>query len=271
MKKQSPITIFLKTTKKNIRIILKDAGIPKYKLKDSGIIESLLRSEYIRLGSKPGEYIITPKGIWDYENEKKIYELDDFLSFIDKEYFNLFKSQTIHFNTKEKVVVFSMLAIRAFNKENSIDLNVDQAILDKWNGILDKSREKLFNLGIINQAESDNFWKKNVKKDDINSACYYILRHMNKLSEKTNDLYKSPGNKKYFLNISLNQELLKADLAFLINKVFEGIELNHSIKENIIEFFKGISFEYSIYVFYEVNDFATPKFDAILKEIILFL
>ena len=114
----SPIVIFIKTQKKRIMEILKESSLSKYVADDELVIENLLKKKLIRSSNKSGEYIITPKGIWEYENAINKYGLDKFLDFIDKEYFNLFKSQERKFDVKEKVVIFGMLATRTLSKES---------------------------------------------------------------------------------------------------------------------------------------------------------
>lgn len=268
MKNKSPIPVLIKTQSPSRRKILKDSCIAGYEIRDKSIVDDLLSNRFIRSGEKPGEYLITPKGIWHYENEKKIFGLEYFLDFIDKNYFDMFKGTRKSFDAKEKIVIFTMIAIRAFLNNNPIDLNVDHETINKWNEIFDKSRKMLLDLNVINQSEYDNFWKEDIKNDEIQNAVYYLMRHMNSLSEKTNDIYITLKKKKYYLNISKKEDLMVEELKFLLRKVFEGIELSMVIKENIFEFLKSISFNYSIYVFHDSNEFSNPKFNNIIKDIL---
>ncbi|KKM03325.1 hypothetical protein LCGC14_1775560 [marine sediment metagenome] len=134
----SPIVIFIKTQKKRIIEILKKASLSKYEFDNENVFENLLKKQYIRSSNKSGEYIITPKGLWEYENRSNKCGLEQFLEFIDKEYFNLFKSHERAFDVKEKVVIFGMIAARTLSKESWIDANVEGSILKHWREIFDK-------------------------------------------------------------------------------------------------------------------------------------
>ncbi len=267
----SPIVLFIKTQKKRIIEILKEGSLSKYDFKNEGIFESLLEKVFIRPGDKTGEFIITPKGIWEYETKTNKFKLEDFLTFIDNEYFNLFKSHQKAFDVKEKVVIFGMIATRTLSKNSWIDANLDDNVLKYWKEIFDESREKLLELNIIQQTDSENFWKK-FKSNQITSPIFYLLRHMNDLPGKTRGLFKFSGKKQYYLELSNNVDNFMEDLKFLINKVLDGKELDIELKRNILAYFNYISSKYSVYLFdFDVHKYSNPEFDELLKDLILFM
>ncbi len=270
-KNQSPLLIFLSTQQKNVRMILKKSGIPKYKIQEINNFERLYDNNLIKEGDQPGEFIITPKGIWEYENVNKLVDIGSFLEYFDKKYFQFLKKKEEPFDYKEKVVIFTMLAIRSYTKDEWIDLNQDKEFLNNWKKVFNESLGKLYELEIIQQTEKENFWKKKTKHDDITDPVYYLLRHTNDLPRKSNDLYKFSGNKQYYLNLSYKKEIFKNQIEFLLKKIFNEKLHEIYIKQDIIDFFHKISFEYSLYVFSSENKFANPHWDSELREIINYI
>lgn len=272
VKDRSLIEIFLDTTSGNRRLILKESCIPKYSLEKESIFNNLINDNLIRAGENPGDFLITLKGIWYYETERKGFDIENILKFIDKKYFDLFKSKKKPLNGKEKVVIFGMIAIRAFSINSCVDLNVDDTMLGYWKEIFDKSREKLVNMSIINQKDSSGLWKKSSKDDEITDPVYYLLRHRNTLPGKTKDLFKFAGNKQYYIDFPINEISFRENFIFLIKKIFNKKEKTLDLKDEILEFLSEISASYHILVFNPKNHkFSNPEFDALLEDIILFI
>jgi len=271
-KNESLIIIFLGTTGKAVYKVLQECSIPAYNFKkDESSFIALINKSFLREGEKSGEYIITSKGIWEYEKIIKKSGLKHIFNFIDKKYYSsLFKGQDKPFNAKEKVVIFGMIAVRSLSKGQNIDLSDEMNLSNYWTKIFNKSKEILLKLGVIKQSDYDIFWKE--RDDDVIGAVQYLMSHINELPGKTKNIYHNPGKRKYFLDIPKNHDLIKSNLKFLLQKVLNGNEINESDKSEILEFFKNMSFDYSIYIFEEKDDFYfNSDFYELLENLILFL
>ena len=269
---KSPLMIFFNTSKKNILNVLNQSELSKSGLDNKNILTTLLNKKLIREGEDSGKYLITAKGVWEYETKSNLFLLDDFLGYIDEEFFNLFKSQKKPLDFKEMIVLFGMIAIRAFSKDSWIDVNIEENT-EKWKTIFDKSNEMLLKLEVITKGQSEKLWKKTDSgKGDITNPVFYLLRHMNHLPAKTNNIFRFSGQKQYYIDYQNDDPaLLKANIITLLRKIFNKKELNESEREKIFEFLKEISFNYSPSIYFtQDHKFSTPKFDEFIREIILF-
>jgi len=248
-KNNSPIIIFFGLSIKKVHQTLQKCSIPSFQFnKDELSFYRLFDKKYIMEGEKSGEYIITPKGIWEYEKNIEKFGLNNFLDYIDKKYFSsLLKGQEKPLNPKEKIIIFSMIAVRSLSKGHSMDLSDEKNLSNYWTEIFNKTRDFLLKLRVITQIDYEEFWKE--REDEVIGAIQYLMSRINKLPSKTKNIYHNPGRRKYYLEIPKNFDLIKINLKFLLNKVFNRIELNESQKEEILDFIKEISFDYSIYIF----------------------
>ena len=106
------------------------------------------------------------------------------------------------------------------------------------------------------------------KKFSERTLCEDSFREM----VKTNNIYKAPGNKRYYLNLSVEKKSkIKTELFVLLKKIFEGVSLDAQKKMDLSNFLNEISFEYSPSVFYkQEHNFSNPSFDEFIKETVLY-
>ncbi len=270
LKNQSPLEIFIKTTLPNVYEILKKSSIPKYKFNEENIIDNLIETGLIIESENPGEYVISPLGIWNYESANTKDRLKVHLNFLRNRFYSkLHKGKKIKLLAKEKVVLFALLATRSFSKEFCMDLCDERNLATYWCEILEKSCEKLLNLGIIENKDYDKFWSK--PEADAQTRTRYLMSRINKLTEKTKGFYHKPGGRLYFLSLSEERNALKAQITFLLKKILGEVDLSITIKQEIIDFFREINFHYSIYIFSTDHKFSNPEFDDYIEDLILYI
>ncbi len=115
--------------------------------------------------------------------------------------------------------------------------------------------------------------KKKEKKVNRNfeDPMVYIFRRIYKLPEKTMNLVKNPGHRRYYLDIIRDNNLQEESFKFLIMKVCNGANLALEDYEKIGEYFDRISFKYSPIMFEGgKNPYLNPLFSEKIKEILLF-
>lgn len=271
-KNESPITIFLGTTVKKVYKTLQACSFPAFTFrKEESQFNNLVNKHFIREGEKSGEYIITPFGIWEYENNIKKFGLESFLNYVDKKYYsNLIRGQEKPLSAKEKIVIFGMIAIRSLSKVHCIDLNDDKNLTNYWTEIFNRTKEILLELDIITKIDYDSFWKE--RDNDVLGAVQYLMSHINELSTKTKSMYRNPGKRIYFLDIPKNLDFIKSNLKFLLKKVIDNVEITEAKRLVILEFLNNMSFEFSIYIFEEKDDFYfNSKFNELIEDLVYFL
>ena len=271
-KNQSPITIFLGTTVKKVHKTLQTCSIPSFTLrKEESQFNNLVNKHFIREGEKSGEYIITPFGIWEYENNIKKFGLESFLNYLDKKYYsNLIRGQEKPLSAKEKIVIFGMIAVRSLSKVHCIDLSDDKNLTNYWTEIFNRTKEILLELDVITQIEYNSFWKE--RDNDVIGAVQYLMSHINELPAKTKNIYQNPGKRRYYLDIPKNIDFIKTNLKFLLKKVLDNVEITEAKRLEILEFLNKLSFEFSIYIFEEKDDFYfNSEFNELIEDLVYFL
>ena len=173
------------------------------------------QNEYIRLLEEIIDqrkaYVLTIKGLWEYESTNGLINTNKLLEFFQEKHLE-FSVSTEPLNDKEKIVLFSLLALRAFSLSCSMNLNEIQKN-DNWKKII---------------VDVTQFCKENklIKSDMIFATrighehpVSYLMRRQNNLSKKTNKIYKSPGDKVYYLNIDDDGKINEEKLLYLWRKV----------------------------------------------------
>ncbi len=247
-------------------------NIPKELLND--LVEKKLVIETDVLG----QFIISSRGIWEYETLKQIITIDQLLDFITNRVYT-FDYSSKKLLDREKVVVFALIAIRAFSDKTAVDLNKGETSLNAWKDILKKSHEKLGELKGVSESYSfDDFYRKKGKDGkkvkvnlDLEDPIIHTFRHIDQLPKKTRDIVKNLGNRKYYLNLAENNIIIEDKFKFLIQRIFEDAPLTFTDYQKISNFFNEISLHYSTVIFDSgENLFSSPEHSEKMKDILLF-
>lgn len=243
---------------------IKPTRIPEETLKD------LLKANLIRETNIIGDYAITAQGVWEYEIKKNIISDDVFLKHIDNKCFNTYKEIGKALSDKEKVIVFSMIAARAFSSTSPVDLKSDKSILDTWEEIINKTYLLLNSLGAIGKLMENSLFGKPGNEHKVSA----MIRHSDAIAKKTKGIYVCAGTRdqKYYLDIYKKEMLSQDSLKFLFRQIFFDRKLTTLEVDNICKFCDEIASSKSIYIFnIENHIFHKPEYDTAIRDALLTL
>lgn len=159
--------------------------------------------------------ILTLKGIWEYESSNNLVDFKTVMSILDEKYLDFIQIKDNHLKDRDKVVLFSMIATRAFSHNCPVDLMMDDA-KDVWKDVLDSSRRLLAEVGVIENSEDDKFYGKKGNEHLVSN----IFRHTDELPKLTQRIFNALGNQRYYLHIyeaDVGKPVLK--LGYLFKKI----------------------------------------------------
>jgi hypothetical protein len=262
----SLLITFLKAQSKKRYELLSESAISIIKFKKN-TIDILISDNYIRATEQNGKYTITAKGIWLVELNNGM-EYEEIINYIDKEYFNLFNSNE-NIQDKEKVVLFSMILIRSFSEKSALDFHNGQHTIDSWKEILDKTGSFLVEHNVIKNYPG-NMYGKGGNED----PAIYLQERVNSLFKNSRGIYKTPGNRKYYLQLDITSDndgnscsIDKCNLIFLFWLIFKD-KITFENFEVISDFCNQIAYEMSIHIYKEIGEhyFLNPDHDDIIRE-----
>lgn len=261
VKNKSILISFLKITKNSRNKLISKSSLSSSKIPNN-VLNLLLSEKLVQSNNDINKFVISAKGVWVVEKEKGIIDEELFLNYINEEYFF---EKIKPLNSKEKIILFSMIAARTFSEKSSIDLKKNSSIADSWKDIIDLSAEKLSSIGVVSRKDIEDLYGSAGNEHLVSK----LFRHNNYLASKIKQLYKSPGDQKYYLDIYDDFQLSKDKLSYLLWEVFAG-NLSDQEKEEVVHFLNDISSKKSIFVF-ELSEhiFSMPKYDVIIEDCLM--
>lgn len=258
---ESIIITFLKPFSNKRYEMLSNTALDSFKFKRS-VIDSLITDEMIRPTEEANKYSITAKGVWKIElTDGKISD-QIILEYIDKNYFSVFKSDEPLVD-KEKVVLLSMISVRSFSEHSALNFHDGQHIIQSWKSVLDKCGMFLKDFSVIKDYPGKMYGKGGNEFPAI-----YLQERVNELFKKSRGLYKSPGNRIYYLDLYNNH--IKENLSLLFWLIF-GKKLTFDNVDIVIDFCNNVAYEMCIHIFKDIDQhiFLNPEYDDTLKNSIL--
>ena len=204
----------------------------------------------------------------EYEKKNGILIEEKIWNFIDKKYFDLFSESKKELNDKEKLIVFVMIATRAFSKKSSIDLKKGDIALNKWEEIILSSYNLLKDLKIIDKLNENNIFGAG---KEFHKVYAFFKQAGRGIPKKTKGIYKISGDKMYCLDISNNAGKIEMDaLRLLFNKIFGHHKLSTDEIDKLLNYFNDVASTKNIYIF-DVKEhiFYNPEYDNIIKDALL--
>jgi hypothetical protein len=265
--KGSSVLISFLETRGNSRFALLSNSTIHSSIIPQEVLVSLSSKKKIQPLGSISDYAITAKGVWEYEKELGVLTEESLLSYINSKFFSESLSLAgtkSNLDEKENVILFSLIAARAFSDKSCVDTKKNEFIKGKWQQILEDSFDLLTNLKVIKTLKKEEFLGKKGNEHVVG----YVFRHNNDMIQKTNGIYAYSRKQEYYLNLFRDGRISPDELNFLFWKIFKG-ELSTESIDTVLEFCNSISRE-SIYL-YDMNDhiFAQPTFDSMLKDSLL--
>lgn len=229
---------------------------------------SLLSQNYIQKCGSIDNYAITAKGVWHHELVLGLMNEDSLLSYINNKYFENNTPTTSDkkdLDEKEKVILYTLIAARAFSEQSRADLKSKDSVKDKWLELLERSYDNLLSLNLIMKIGKGEFLQKTGNEHIASS----VFRHNNHMVQRTSGIYAYTGKYEYYLKLYVDSTFSKEKLSYLFWKLFKG-EISMQAIDTITDYCNKVSSADSIYLFdMKKHIFSMPTYDAIIKDCLL--
>jgi hypothetical protein len=208
-------------------------------------------------------FTITAKGIWLIERDLYISELQ-LIGFLDDKFFAI-DNQAKTLTDKERIILLSLLAARAFSKDFSINLKQSENLLSSMKRIIDSSYDLLSDLGLISLDKAKMYGKKG--NEHLVSQ---LLRHTDSLPKKTKSIFTALGDQKYILDISDSNVVNEKKLNWILNKIIKTDEpLDLEKYDKIEHFLNSVSYDEGYNLYKNIDkSFIQSKVDDLIKKTI---
>ena len=200
------------------------------------ILMNYLRNGYIRPTDKIEKFAITGKGVWAIESEINNLSVDDLIKFNDLKFFNLFGKKR-ELDGKEKVILLAMLGSRCFSKQSAVDILTKKQILDSWKDIIDYTQKFLIENNIL--GTNINLYI-NLKANE--HAVSKLFHHTGELLKKTKGIYKAPGQRKYYLEVLMEDSQSNRNISYLFWLIF-GKKINQIGESTLVNYLRTIAYD----------------------------
>lgn len=259
--KNKSIFINLLDVKSNDRyVLIRESSIKNPKFSKS-ILLHLLENNLICESDEINTYLITGKGIWEIEKDRKYINEKLLLEYLNSKFFEIVKKSK-PLNDREKVILLSMIAARTFSEKSTVDLKKDVYCMNTWKKILDEACDLLIGLNIIKKLDTTTLYGKEGNEHPVSN----LIRHTDALPKKTRGIYKAMGGQKYFLDIYQDDKISTEKLRYIFNLIF-GNSLELNLVEAILPFLNKTAYESDIYLFEaDQHIFSDSKYELILIQ-----
>lgn len=265
IRKNSIIVHFI-NIKSNDRLgLLNNSAIEKLRI-PANVLCYLLERKFIRETDSVDSYVITAKGVWEIESKNNVMDQESLLEFIDDKLFDVYSESQKPLSEKHKLILFSMIAARAFSIESSVDLMRADRSKDAWKQIIDGSYGILNDFRVIKKLVVDDIYGKKGNEHPVSN----VFRHTDKVPKRTKGLFKAAGNQRYYLDLYDGVQISGENLGFLLTRIFgkEHFEIDEINK--ISEFCNRVAYTQDIYIFdVKKHKFSNPRYDNVLRDALL--
>lgn len=255
----SVLLTLVKITSNKSSKLLNESSIKSLAFSEQDL-KDLVRGKYIRIAddkNRLNEYILTAHGIWEVEKINQNYNESNILDFIQNKYLS-FSDIKKPLDILDKVVLLSMIGVRTFSEDSSMDLNKSN-FQDHWLSVFKETYHFLLKHNIIKKD------KMSFEKQGNEHPAEYIMRRRNDLPRKTQHMFCfSKNNKKYYLDLAEPAKALKPKLKNLFGLIFVKVD-NSDLIHDIQNYCENMAYEKSKFV-REDFKYIEPKYDDILKE-----
>ncbi len=271
VKKNFPIrenSIFItliEASQNRVLATLSDSALSANLLRQKNLDE-LLDLNLIKKDEFSDKYSITAQGIWFIEKNKNLVSESQLINYFQRNQFQRKKGSRIDLNFREKVLLLSMIAIRAFSQQSPVALAPRYDLQDSWKDIFDLSNQFLCEMRIITEDEQNKLYLRAVADHPLLT----IFRRNTDFPKKTNFLYKFDKNLNYWLDMPENELEFTENLALLFSLIFKE-QLTFENLDLINDFCNEIAHRKSVFVFEDISrhKFLDTKFDLIIKEALI--
>ncbi len=253
----------LKKSSNDISRILKESAIDGNYV-DEDLKKELTEEGYAQTIDNTSNLSLTAKGVWTVESIEDHATIDDLISGIDNYCFNGFKKK-VPIPSRNKIVAFSMVAMRSYSKESAVDVRLEKNVSEYWWNIFLEVNDFLLNVGAIPEKDS---LRKGKQKSGIEDKASDLIRHSDKLPRLTDDIFSKSGNNQYWLEVLNDKGTIDTDRLSLFIKLI----LKDKIDEyNCDEFWKFannlcLNHRYEIESSYDDDTYLSCEYDSDVRR-----
>ena len=193
-------------------------------------IKKLFNNAFIMKADRPNCFSLTAKGLFCAEELLGTVDLDQLLNSIQNKYFNTFINPG-KLDDMEKITLLTLIVSRSFSENTCMKVDTFSRENNIWVRIFQKSAEFLFEIDLISDIP-DRISNPSENQEHLIS---FIMRHMNKLQEKTKNIYSFTRSKCYYISLDSVNGFSFDGLTFLFSKVFDRV-LTYNETERITNF-----------------------------------
>lgn len=167
-----------------------------FELEDLSFLKDLGLIQYYNETNR--EFVLTAKGLWEYEKSIKGFNEETLISFINSKYLSFSISSL---DDKDRLTIFTLLCIRNFSSDTAMDLTVISQRAS-WYAIFEEVFIFMNNNKILKKAYLG--FDEILLKTKLNHPIQDMLRHRNDLPVNSGQLFVNPGGKSgsnYWLDI----------------------------------------------------------------------
>ena len=230
---------------------------------DKDIKESLIEKDYIQsLDNNFGYYIITFKGLWEYEKSRNIINLEHLLNELNTTYF---VSEKKSLSNKDMVLLLTFIGCRFYSEDCMLELKKDITSDENLNfsNLIKEVTQILLDNDLIKKKVDLKFLKQT-------NVSQYCLARVSELKKITHSIYRDDKRddktiKTYYLDICYQNNTIDVDrLKFLYNILFNGKFQNSDAILNIRKFLE--QFARKRYLLTANKNFLSPDSTKILVK-----
>lgn len=242
---------------------LQKSAILSYKIPNN-ILETLISDNHIQELDQNIGNTITARGVYLFETENNLYDINSIISYLDNKYFKI-NSAGLKLSDKEKVILFLLICIRAFSKESVLDLKKGESILNEILVLLNECYNFLFSQEIISSLKKDDLFGKKGNEHPVSN----LIRHSDALLKKTKGIYRTIYPQKYYLEISKDKILDIHSLGYLFWQIF-GNKFQISKRDDIISYCSKTAYNIIVNHIFDIkmHIYQHPKYDNSIDDAI---
>lgn len=173
----------------------------------------LIKLGLIRKTDEGDKYAFTGKGL-EY-TEVEILGKTNYFNALDEEYFNIFEDISI--SDRERIILMTMVAMRAFSEKAAIDLKEAAGVQDHWWEVMLIINDMLIKHEVIKVSNS---LRAIEIKSGIEHPASHIIRHSDRLPRATKGLFGKTGNNAYYLSIAIGNKIYAEKLTDILELIF---------------------------------------------------
>ena len=250
-------------SKNKRRRLLQESAILTMSLNNKQL-ERLIKLNYLEYMDQKMKVTLTSLGIWESENQLKIINSKQLLGFIENKWFNCFSEDKKPLSDREKVILFTTLATRAFSKDSAVDLR-NEKYYTGWADAVSLACDFLYKNKIISDKKTKDIVLPDPQKRTSLHPILHFFRYSEYLPKQTNEIYIAKGNNNYYLNIYQDSQFNIDSLVFLFGIIFQD-KMNFELMDKVYDFCQKTSYDISVKVFPpHKHIFSTPDYDDLIR------